>query len=51
MKLEELGALFRGDPTFDYIFHNLPKSHFLKIVELRRNRMNRSPGLDDLIGM
>ena len=43
MKLEELGVVFKGDPTFEYIFNNLPKSHFFKIVELRKNRLESSP--------
>lgn len=38
MFIEELGTLFKNDPTFDFIFNNLPKSHFERIVELRRNR-------------
>ena len=44
MFLEEVGNLFKSDPTFDYIFH-LPKSYFLKIVELRRKRVASEPQL------
>ena len=41
--MEELGTLFKGDPTFEYIFKELPKSHFLRIVELRRARKDSEP--------
>lgn len=50
MFLEELGSLFRNDPTFDFIFNNLPKSQFVRIVELRRKRMSSEPpSINDLI--
>lgn len=43
--LEELGVLFKGDPTFSYIFNELPRSLFLKIVEFRRKRYEAEPQL------
>ena len=39
---EELGYIFKNDPTFDYIF-NMPKSYFIKITELRRKRLSEQP--------
>nr|DAR75725.1 MAG TPA: bacteriocin [Caudoviricetes sp.] len=39
--LEELGALFKGDPTFEYMFNKLPRGYFVKIVELRRKRIEK----------
>lgn len=40
MFIEELGVLFKGDPTFNYVFNRLPRSYFMKIVELRRKRQS-----------
>ena len=47
--VEELGMLFRNDPTFSYVF-SLPKSHMMKVVELRRKRIEAEqlPGLPSL---
>lgn len=47
--MEELGRLFKSDPTFDYIFYHLPKSHFMKIVELRRKAMEKNASLTDIL--
>lgn len=49
MELEELGYLFKNDPTFDYLFNNLPKSCFMKIVERRRERLKANPHLSDIL--
>ena len=49
MFMEDLGRLFKGDPTFDYIFYHLPKSHFLKIVELRKKKLMEEPQLPDIL--
>ena len=46
--IEELGVLFKGDPTFDFIFKELPKSLFFEIVKIRRERFEKSPPLGDL---
>lgn len=42
--MEELGSIFKNDPTFEYVY-NLPKSYFLKIVELRKKRIAEHPPL------
>jgi hypothetical protein len=48
--MEKLGTLFKGDPTFEYIFNKLPKSYFMKIVELREKRMTETNmSLSDLL--
>lgn len=44
MFIEELGILFKGDPTFDMI-KDLPRSLFMKIVELRKKRLIEEPQL------
>lgn len=49
MLLEDLGRLFKGDPTFDYIFNHLPQGQFLKIVELRRKRLEKQPQISDIL--
>ena len=49
MFMEDLGHLFKGDPTFNYIFYELPQGQFMKIVELRRKRMEQSPQLTDIL--
>lgn len=49
MLLENLGDLFKNDPTFDYIFNKLPKSYFMKIVEIRRKRKEEEPKLPPLL--
>ena len=43
--------MFKSDPTFDYIFRELPRSYFLKIVELRKKRRTENPnlGLGDML--
>ncbi len=40
--------LFRNDPTFNYIFYELPRGQFLKIVELRKKRLETEPQLPNL---
>lgn len=47
--MEEMGRMFKGDPTFDFIFNRLPSGHFMKIVELRKKRLEESPAIDDLL--
>lgn len=37
--LEDVGRLFKNDPTFDYIFNQLPKGMFVAIVDKRREMM------------
>jgi hypothetical protein len=49
MQLEELGFLFKNDPTFDYIFNELPRSWFLKIAEFRKKRLESQPRLSDIM--
>lgn len=49
MFIEELGRLFKGDPTFDYVFNKLPKGYFMKIVDLRRKHKEANPQLEDLM--
>jgi len=49
MELEELGHLFRGDPSFDYIFYHLPRSAFMKIYERRKKRMEQTPSISDIL--
>ena len=48
MEIEEVGRIFKGDPTFEYIF-NLPKSMFLQIVKLRKKRLETEPSIADLV--
>ena len=48
MELEEVGRMFKNDPTFEYIF-NLPKSMFMKIAEIRRKRLETEPSLSDML--
>ena len=48
MELEEVGRMFKSDPTFEYIF-NLPKSMFLQIVKLRKKRLVSEPSLSDML--
>lgn len=51
MELEELGMLFKHDPLFKFYITELPKGHFLKIVELRRKRqMNKPTGVGSDLG-
>lgn len=49
MQMEELGYLFKNDPTFDYIFHEFPRSWLLKVAEFRRKRLETSPRLGDIM--
>lgn len=44
-----MGRLFKDDPTFDYIFNNLPKSYFESIVKLRREYEAKNPSLSKMI--
>lgn len=50
MFIEDLGYLFKGDPTFEYAFHSLPQGMFMKLVELRRKRLEKAPQLNDILG-
>ena len=47
--IEDLGYIFKGDPTFDYIFNHLPKSYFTEIVKIRKQRMLKEPSLGNLV--
>lgn len=49
IELEDLGRLFRGDPTFDFIFNNMTNGQFMKIAELRRKRLEQNPQLSDIL--
>lgn len=50
MFLEDLGILFKNDPTFDFIFNNVPSGLFKKIVKLRKKRLEtKPPSLGDLL--
>ena len=49
MQIEELGYLFKNDPTFDYIFRELPRSYFMKIAEFRKKRLETNPRLSDVL--
>lgn len=41
--LEEVGVLFKNDPTFDFIFNKLPKGMFTDIMERRKKRLEKEP--------
>lgn len=48
--VEELGILFKNDPTFDFVFNKLPKSLFRKVCDLRRKRLvENTSQLDELL--
>lgn len=40
--------MFKGDPMFEFAFTKLPRSYFMKIVELRRLRQQAEPQLPPL---
>ena len=40
--VEEIGAIFKSDPLFDYII-NLPYGLFVKVVERRKKRLEKDP--------
>ena len=40
--VEEIGAIFKGDPFFDHII-KLPYGLFLKVVERRKKRLEKDP--------
>ena len=44
-----MGYLFKGDPSFDYIFHHLPKNLFMQIVNRRRKRLQQNPHISDIL--
>ena len=44
-----MGRIFKGDPTFEYVFKELPRSAFLKIVEYRKAALEKQPTLTDLL--
>lgn len=48
MMLESLGILFKNDPTFEYIFRELPRGMFMKIYEIRRKRVETEPQIPGL---
>ena len=48
MMLESLGILFKNDPTFEYIFRELPRGMFMKIYEIRRKRVETEPQISGL---
>lgn len=50
MNLEDIGFLFKHDPTFNYIFNKLPKGLFFEIVDKRRKRLEtQGAQLDQLM--
>ena len=49
-ELEEMGYLFKGDPTFDYVFNKLPRGYLMHIISRRRERMEKQgPKLTDIL--
>jgi hypothetical protein len=45
MRLEELGILFKGDPVLPYLMKEVPNGIFLKVLELRKKRIQQDPSL------
>ena len=51
MLLEEVSFVFKNDPLFDYYWNHCTRGQFVKMLEMKRERLKKNPptGLENLL--